>query len=69
MVATGNDVPCPAISIVRGKAAAHGGVFFSRGALFHLLKNRIYLGEIIHRDKVYPGLHPALVDRALFDTV
>ena len=46
-----------------------GGVPFSRGALFHLLKNRTYLGEIIHRDRSYPGAHPAIVDSVIFDAV
>lgn len=46
-----------------------GGAVFSRGALFHLLRNRLYVGEIPHRDKAYPGQHPAIVDRAIFDAV
>ena len=46
-----------------------GGVPFSRGALHHFLKNRIYRGDIIHHDKVYPGEHDAIVPGALFDDV
>ena len=46
-----------------------GGQTFSRGALFHLLRNRLYLGMIVHRDKVHPGLHPPIVDAALFEAV
>ncbi|WP_347309958.1 recombinase family protein [Defluviimonas sp. SAOS-178_SWC] len=46
-----------------------GGRPFSRGALFHLLRNRLYLGEIPHRDTSYPGLHAAIIDRDLFDAV
>jgi site-specific DNA recombinase len=46
-----------------------GGGPFSRGALFHLLRNRIYLGQIVHRDQVYPGEHEAIVDAELFDRV
>jgi DNA invertase Pin-like site-specific DNA recombinase len=46
-----------------------GGKSFSRGALFHLLRNRLYLGEIRHRDMHHPGLHPAIVDRDDFDAV
>lgn len=44
-----------------------GGVAWSRGALFHLLRNRTYIGEIVHRDQTYPGAHPAIVPRDLFD--
>ena len=46
-----------------------GGVQFSRGALFHLLRNRLYLGEIPHRKECHPGLHAAIIDRDLFDAV
>jgi DNA invertase Pin-like site-specific DNA recombinase len=46
-----------------------GGQSFSRGALFHLLRNRTYLGLIVHRDKVHEGRHPAIVDAALFEAV
>lgn len=46
-----------------------GGQPFSRGALFHLLRNRLYLGEIKHGETHHPGLHPAIVDQELFDAV
>ena len=46
-----------------------GGQSFSRGALFHLLRNRTYLGLIVHRDKAHEGLHPAIVDATLFEAV
>ena len=46
-----------------------GGQNFSRGALYHLLRNRTYLGMIVHKDKAHPGRHPAIVDAALFDEV
>ena len=46
-----------------------GGKPFARGALYHMLKNRIYLGEIIHKDKAYPGEHPPIIDRPLWDAV
>ena len=46
-----------------------GGARFSRGALYHLLKNRLYLGEIPHRDLHFPGSHPPIVDQSLFDAV
>ena len=46
-----------------------GGAAFSRGALFHLLRNRTYLGEIIHRGSSHPGLHDAIVPAELFEAV
>lgn len=46
-----------------------GGVPFARGALHHLLSNRTYVGEVLHKGKIYPGEHDAIVDRKLFDAV
>jgi DNA invertase Pin-like site-specific DNA recombinase len=46
-----------------------GGQPFSRGALFHLLRNRLYLGQIVHRDLVHQGEHEAIVDEQLFGRV
>jgi DNA invertase Pin-like site-specific DNA recombinase len=51
------------------KGLSLGGLPFSRGALFHLLQNRVYVGEIVHKDACYPGQHPAIIDRSLFDQV
>ncbi|WP_295226006.1 recombinase family protein [uncultured Brevundimonas sp.] len=59
------------VSRVRTSKAGNttGGRPFSRGAVFHLLRNRLYVGEIVHRDRVWPGLHPPILDRPLFDAV
>ena len=38
-----------------------------RGALYKLLHNRIYRGEITHKDKAYPGEHDAIIDDGLWD--
>lgn len=46
-----------------------GGVPYSRGALLHLLRNRTYLGEIVHGKTVHEGLHKAIVERDLFEAV
>lgn len=46
-----------------------GGAAFCRGALFHLLRNRHYLGEIVHGETSYPGLHPPILDKTLFEAV
>ena len=47
----------------------HGGIAFNCSALSHILKNRIYLGEIVHQGKAYDGEHDAIMDKALFDAV
>ena len=41
----------------------------SRGALYKLLANRIYIGEIFHKETVYPGEHKAIIDRELWERV
>ena len=46
-----------------------GGVPLARGALYLMLQNRIYRGEIVHKEKSYPGLHSAIIDRELWDRV
>jgi site-specific DNA recombinase len=47
----------------------YGGQKLSRGALYLMLQNRIYRGEITHKGNAYPGEHPAIVDKALWDEV
>ena len=46
-----------------------GGRPIGRGALFYMLQNRIYRGEISHRGNVYPGEHQAIVDAELWTAV
>lgn len=42
---------------------------FSRGHLYRILSNPIYVGEIAHKGDRYPGQHPAIIQRATFDAV
>jgi len=46
-----------------------GGIPFRRGSLFHLLKNPIYRGKIMHKGEVYEGEHEPIVDEELWDAV
>ena len=46
-----------------------GGQRFSRGALYRILRNRIYLGRIVHRGVEHDGMHAAIVDAELFAAV
>jgi site-specific DNA recombinase len=48
---------------------ASGGAVFSRGALYQMLQNRIYLGEITHNNKSFPGQQPAIIEQGLWDRV
>jgi site-specific DNA recombinase len=46
-----------------------GGNPFSRGQIYHLLTNPIYLGLIRHKDQTFVGLHAAIIDQDLWDQV
>ncbi len=48
---------------------SRSGAALSRGALFHLLKNRLYLGEIVHKGQSYPGQQAPIIAAELFDQV
>lgn len=41
----------------------------SDGALYQMLRNKIYVGEISHRGVGYPGEHEGIIDRDIFDRV
>jgi site-specific DNA recombinase len=49
--------------------ATRGGILFSRGSLFYLLRNHFYIGEVKYKAEILPGEQPAILDRALFDAV
>lgn len=46
-----------------------GGIPFRRGSLFHLLRNPIYRGKIVHKGEVYEGEHEPIVDEQLWNGV
>ena len=46
-----------------------GGKSFSCGALYLMLQNRIYRGEITHQGEPYPGQHEAIIDPELWRVV
>ena len=46
-----------------------GGQKLSRGALYLMLQNRIYRGEITHKGNAYPAEHQPIVDKVLWDQV
>src|SRR5262249_34196720 len=51
------------------KGSTSGGLPFSRGALYELLANPIYVGQVRHRKQVHPGQHPPILERTLWDKV
>ncbi|HEY3622102.1 MAG TPA: recombinase family protein, partial [Roseiarcus sp.] len=49
--------------------ALSGGKRLSRGALYLMLQNRLYRGEVAHKDQIYPGQHEAVIDPELWQIV
>ena len=54
---------------IRSSSGHRGGIPFARGSLFHLLKNPIYRGKIVHKGQVFDGEHEAIVDEDLWEQV
>jgi len=46
-----------------------GGEPFSRGALYNILRNPIYIGKVRHKDDLHEGLHAAIIDDATWHLV
>jgi site-specific DNA recombinase len=59
--------------ISKRRTAADGSQYgaqrFSRGALYLMLKNRIYRGQIVHKGSAFPGEHAAIIDEELWQRV
>lgn len=51
------------------KKKQSGGRRFSRGHLYKLLCNPVYIGKVRHKDKVYEGEHKAIIDLELWEAV
>ncbi|QZP07694.1 recombinase family protein [Caenibius sp. WL] len=62
-----DKIAVPRRATRRGRA--YGGGSFSRGQLYTILRNPIYAGDIAHKDKRYPGNHPAIISRDIWDRV
>jgi DNA invertase Pin-like site-specific DNA recombinase len=52
---------------VRVDGEPTGGHPFTRGHLYQLLTNPIYVGEVAHKGIAYPGQHDAIIERKTFD--
>ncbi len=51
------------------KGNSVGGERYSRGALYAILQNPIYIGKIRHKDKIYEGQHEAIIPEDLWNEV
>ncbi|MCH8999115.1 MAG: recombinase family protein [Proteobacteria bacterium] len=49
--------------------ARQGGEPFTRGHIYKLLANPIYVGEIVHKGERHAGAHEAIIDRETWDAV
>src|SRR6266404_3515321 len=49
--------------------ATRGDIPFGRGALYYLLGNHFYVGEVKYNNEILPGEQPPILDRALFEAV
>jgi DNA invertase Pin-like site-specific DNA recombinase len=54
---------------IKADGAERGGKPFTRGHIYAVLSNPIYTGQIAHKDQLYPGQHPALIDAETWATV
>jgi site-specific DNA recombinase len=52
-----------------GTGKTTGGGLISRGHLYKILSNPIYLGRLTHKGQVHDGLHDPIVDRETWDRV
>jgi site-specific DNA recombinase len=52
-----------------GTGRRTGGSLISRGHLYWILSNPIYVGRLRHKGQIHDGLHPAIVDRETWDRV
>ena len=50
-------------------AVTKSGKPFTKQTLYKMLHNRMYLGEIVHKGKSFPGQHQAIVAQAQWDAV
>jgi site-specific DNA recombinase len=54
---------------IDGHGRTTGGKRIERGALYLMLQNPIYRGQIAHKGSCHPGEHEAIVDEALWNEV
>jgi site-specific DNA recombinase len=52
-----------------GTGRATGGGFMSRGHIYWILSNPIYIGRLRHKGQMHDGLHAAIVDQETWDRV
>ncbi|WP_425311644.1 recombinase family protein [Marinagarivorans algicola] len=67
-----NDLNARGVNTKRWRTRAgklKGGKTFNRNAIYTLLKNRVYLGEVFYDDAWRDGAHEPIIDRDLWNKV
>ena len=54
---------------ISGAGRRFGGGQFTRGQIYHMLKNAIYVGDVEHRGQMHTGQHPAIIERTVWNEV
>jgi hypothetical protein len=61
----GSRTKCRKISNDRTR----GGIRYGVGHVAHLLRNRVYLGDIAYRGGIHRGEHEPILEQGIFDAV
>jgi HlyD family type I secretion membrane fusion protein len=56
-------------TFVTQKSAQRHGTLVSPGYIYRVLNNAVYVGDMPHKDKVYPGQHEAIISRDIWNEV
>lgn len=62
-----DGIKTPARLSAKGRST--GQRYFTRGHLYKLLSNPIYIGRVQHKTTTHPGQHPAIIDKATWAAV
>jgi site-specific DNA recombinase len=54
---------------IDGTGKTIGGGLISRGHLYKIISNPIYLGRLTHKGQAHDGLHDPIVDQETWDRV
>ncbi len=54
---------------VSKKGRHYGGKEYSRGHLYKILNNPVYIGKVRHKYKIYEGQHETIIDNDVFENV
>jgi len=54
---------------LNGKGRESGGCLFSRGHLYKILSNPVYIGQIVHKGQAHPGQHESIIPQELWQQV